>query len=320
MAEKAILFDSSLCTACKGCQVACKCWNNLPSPTGLNENRFTGTYQNPADLNENTRIIMTFNEAEGGSKGVMWAFGRRACQHCGDAPCASVCPSGAIHVDEGSGMVTLERDQCVGCQYCSIACPFDVPRYTAVEDGLRTRVNKCTGCVDRIAQGLSPACVATCQPGALRFGDRDEMLDVARERVETLKGRGFDDACLYGEDEMGGLHVLQVLKYGAEAHGQVADPQLNPLVPFIRWMKPITGVVSLAALLACAAMFGLASGYRREERAYNPETGDTVSMETGEVLKHGDGFDEESVREHLAEAIGAFRGKGGDDTKGGNDE
>ena len=58
MAEQAIYYDSSLCTACKGCQVACKCWNNLPSPTELNANQFTGTYQNPPDLNENTRIIM----------------------------------------------------------------------------------------------------------------------------------------------------------------------------------------------------------------------------------------------------------------------
>lgn len=79
MSEKAIYFDSSKCTACKGCQVACKCWNDLPSPTGTNENTFTGTYQNPADLNGDTRLIMTFAEHEGGSKGVKWAFGRRAC-------------------------------------------------------------------------------------------------------------------------------------------------------------------------------------------------------------------------------------------------
>ncbi len=323
MAQQAILFDSSLCTACKGCQVACKCWNNLPSPTGLNENQFTGTYQNPPDLNSMTRLIMTFNEMEGGSKGVMWAFSRRSCQHCSDAPCASVCPSGALHVDEASGMVTLDRDQCVGCQYCSIACPYDVPRYTDVADGLKTKVNKCTGCVDRIEHGLAPACVTTCQPGALKFGDRDEMIALAHERVEILQARGFENACVYGENEMGGLHVIQVLKYGVEAHGQVVDPKVNPLVPFIRWMKPITGVISLAALLACAAMFGLASGYKREERTYNPETGDTVSMETGKVLKHGDGFDEETVKEHLVEALEAFKAQGGDGKdgkKGGSDE
>ena len=313
MAEQAIYYDSSLCTACKGCQVACKCWNNLPSPTELNANQFTGTYQTPPDLNENTRIIMTFNEMEGGSKGVMWAFGRRACQHCSDAPCASVCPANAIHKDEASGMVTLDRDLCIGCQYCSIACPFDVPRYTKVEDGLKTQVNKCTGCVDRIEQGLSPACVTTCQPGALKFGPRDEMVALAHERVETLKARGFENACVYGENEMGGLHVIQVLKYGVEAHGQVVDPKVSPLVEIIKLMKPITGVVSAAALLACAAMFGLASGYKRDDRVYNPETGDTLSVNTGEVLKHGDGFDDESVKDHIVDAVKGFSKKGGSD-------
>lgn len=313
MAEQAIYYDSSLCTACKGCQVACKCWNNLPSPTELNANQFTGTYQNPPDLNENTRIIMTFNEMEGGSKGVMWAFGRRACQHCSDAPCASVCPANAIHKDEASGMVTLDRDLCIGCQYCSIACPFDVPRYTKVEDGLKTQVNKCTGCVDRIEQGLSPACVTTCQPGALKFGPRNEMVALAHERVETLKARGFENACVYGENEMGGLHVIQVLKYGVEAHGQVVDPKVSPLVEIIKLMKPITGVVSAAALLACAAMFGLASGYKRDDRVYNPETGDTLSVNTGEVLKHGDGFDDESVKDHIVDAVKGFSKKGGSD-------
>ena len=65
MAEKAILFDSSKCTACKGCQIACKCWNNLPSPTKLNAGEFKGTLQNPPDLQPNTRLIITFDEAEG---------------------------------------------------------------------------------------------------------------------------------------------------------------------------------------------------------------------------------------------------------------
>lgn len=308
MADQAILYDSSLCTACKGCQVACKCWNNLPSPTGLNANTFTGTYQNPPDLNVNTRLIMTFDEREGGDKGVMWAFGRRACQHCTDAPCAEICPSGALKKDAETGMVVLDRELCVGCKYCSIACPFDVPRYSDIPE---TKMNKCTGCPDRIAQGLSPACVTTCQPGALKFGPRDEMLALAHERVEILKARGFENACVYGENEMGGLHVIQVLKYGPEPHGAVVDPKKNPLVDVIKIMKPVTGVVSLAALLACIAMFGLASGYKRDERAYNTETGDTLSMDTGKVLKHGDGMDEETIKEHLTEALHEFSKKGG---------
>ena len=84
MTEQAIYFDSSKCTACKGCQAACKCWNNLPTSYELNSaGEFTGTLQNPPDLLPNTRLIITFNEKDReGKYGVDWAFGRRACMHC----------------------------------------------------------------------------------------------------------------------------------------------------------------------------------------------------------------------------------------------
>ena len=87
--EVAMLFDSSHCTGCKGCQVACKQWNMLPSKLGLNENKFSGTYQNPPDLNGDTRLVMTFDEKESGNKyqPINFAIGRRSCYHCTDAAC-----------------------------------------------------------------------------------------------------------------------------------------------------------------------------------------------------------------------------------------
>ena len=148
------------------------------------------------------------------------------------------------------------------------------------------------------------------------------MVAKAHESVERLKARGFEDACVYGENEMGGLHVIQVLKYGVERHGQVVDPQVSPLVPIIHAMKPITGIISAAAVLGFAAMYGLAHGYKRDERVYNPETGDTISVETGDVIKHGDGFDEEGFVETLKGALADAKGasakkKGSADKKGG---
>lgn len=305
MSEKAILFDTSRCSACRGCQMACKCWNDLPSTIEKNGNPATGSYQSPMDLNPDTRLVVTFNEEEGGSKGVMWAFGRRACQHCTDAPCAAICPAGAISKHEETGFVTVDQAKCVGCQYCSMACPFDVPRY---HEGLRTTVEKCTACIDRIEQGMAPACVSTCQPEALKFGDRDEMLAIAHERAEYLKGKGYENAAVYGEEEMGGLHVVQVLKYGVAAHGQVENPQANPLVELTQIMKPITGAVTGVTVLGLAAMFALGVGYKRDKLAYNAETEDTLSVDTGQVVKHGDGQDEESVKDHLFENLPGKKG------------
>ena len=312
MAEQAIFYDTSRCTGCKGCQVACKCWNDLPSPTGLNENVFTGTYQNPADLNGHTRLVTTFAEHEGGSKGVMWAIGRRSCQHCTDAPCASICPAGCLVRNEETGFVEVNSERCVACQYCHTACPFDVPHY----DGVQGVVNKCSGCPDRVEQGMTPACVSTCQPNALVFGDRDEMLTLAQERLEFLQANGYDDACIYGAEEMGGLHLISVLKYGVDKHGYVENPQVSPILTLTNLMKPVTGVVSGVAVLGFAAMAALAHGYSRKTLAYNPETEDTLDVNTGDVVKHGDGQDEESMADHLKEALEEFKV----DFKGGRHE
>ena len=128
--EVAILFDSSHCTGCKGCQVACKQWNMLPSTMELNGNKFTGSYQSPADLNGDTRLIMTFDEKESGNKyqPINFAVGRRSCFHCTDAACVEICSSGALYHKE-NGVVALDTDKCNGCTYCQSACPFDVPRF-----------------------------------------------------------------------------------------------------------------------------------------------------------------------------------------------
>ena len=296
MSDMAIFFDSSKCTACKGCQVACKCWNNLPSPTQLNAcaGSFTGTYQNPPDINNDTRLIITFDERNSDSqKGIEWAFGRRACQHCTNAACVSVCPAGALYKDEETGMTTFDESKCIGCQRCSTACPYDVPRY----HGEKGTINKCSGCVDRIHNGMEPACVATCQPNALQFGERDEMMKKANERVAWLHEHGYEKAVVYGENEMDGLHVIQVLKYGIEQHGQVENPAISPVATLTQIIKPVAGVGMGATVLGLAAMYGLAHGYKRDKLVYNEETKDTLSMDTGEVVKVGDPQDERSFAE-----------------------
>ena len=198
----------------------------------------------------------------------------------------------------------MDESKCIGCRYCSTACPFDVPQY----HGDTSKINKCTGCLDRVEQGLAPACVTTCQPQALMFGDREEMLSIARERVDYLHGKGYADAALYGEDEVGGLHVIQVLKHGVEAHGQVVDPQVNPMVGLTQIMKPVTGAVTGLTVAGLATMFVLGIGYKRDKLAYNPETDDTISVDTGEVVKHGDGQDEETVMEHITENLPGKKG------------
>ena len=147
------------------------------------------------------------------------------------------CSSGALSKDE-RGVVKLDTDKCNGCTFCQAACPFDVPRFRPM-DG---RIDKCTLCIDRLDNGGIPACVKTCQPEALRFGPREEMLKKAHERVEFLKKKGFTKAEVYGENECGGLHVIHVCAYGHEAYGLPTDPKPKAVLNGIDIIKPVTAV------------------------------------------------------------------------------
>lgn len=258
MAESAILYDSSKCSACKGCQVQCKQWNMLPSRTGKNDNEYTGTYQSMSDLDGNTRLLITFDE-KATEKGIEWAFGRRACFHCAEPACAAACPQGAITKQE-NGSVKLDRTKCIGCKYCTAACPFEIPKYSHTTK----TSNKCTMCDDRIANGREPACVQTCPAAALSFGDRDAMIAQGQARVDELKNAGFDKAELYGVDQMGGMHSLFVAKYGFEAHGLIRDPKPTLSFTLFKWLKPLTGlgVVGVAAVMGVSFLTGI--GYKRD--------------------------------------------------------
>ncbi|HAM15923.1 MAG TPA: 4Fe-4S ferredoxin [Eggerthellaceae bacterium] len=290
--EKAILFDSSRCSGCKGCMVACKTWNKLPSPLKKNSQKqgWKASLQCPYDLGSNTRLTITFDEADNGKKwGVNWAIGRRACMHCTDAGCVTVCPSGALYYDE-TGMVTYDVEKCIGCSYCKGACPFDVPRHVNSNDlsGTTLRINKCTGCPDRIRHGMAPACVTTCQPGALMFGNRDEMIALAKERVALLQDKGFSKARVYGIDEVGGTHVIHVLKYGIEQYELPDHPSVSGLTTASQIMKPVLGIGSVALVAGLGLCFLMGVGYKRDELRYDEINHDVIDVDTGEIVKHID--------------------------------
>ena len=119
MTEKAILFDSTRCVGCRGCQSACKQWNGL----GSDDTHNSGSYENPPALTSDTWIKIRFREMESNGS-IDWIFTRQSCMHCTDAACVSVCSSDALkhHPD---GFVIYDKDHCTGCAYCVEACPFD---------------------------------------------------------------------------------------------------------------------------------------------------------------------------------------------------
>ncbi|MDI9569944.1 MAG: 4Fe-4S dicluster domain-containing protein [Pseudomonadota bacterium] len=209
------LIDTTKCTACRGCQVACKQWNEMP---GLRTKNW-GSYQNPPDLQWNTWTLIRFQEYTDEKGGFKWLFRKDGCMHCTDAACVKVCPSGALHYAE-YGTVGLNPSLCIGCKECISACPFDIPRYNRETD----RIYKCDLCYDRLRNDESPACVKSCPTGALTFGRKDDMIKKAYARVKELGG----NANVYGDKFVGGTHVLYVLEENPKVYEKLPR---NPSVP-----------------------------------------------------------------------------------------
>jgi len=202
---KAFFIDTSRCTACRGCQIACKEWNELPA----NKTKQTGSHQNPPDLNPNNYKVVRFSEHLENGK-IQWNFFPDQCRHCIEPPCVDVgggLVEGAIIHDKQTGAVIYtektskisEKD----FQEIRESCPYNIPR----RDPKTGRISKCTMCFDRISKGMLPACVKACPSGAMNFGDRQKMLDLAKKRLDELK-KEYPKAILADAENVNTIYLL----------------------------------------------------------------------------------------------------------------
>jgi formate dehydrogenase iron-sulfur subunit len=219
------LIDVSKCIGCKACQVACMEWNDLRDEVGSN----FGSYQNPADLSDQSWTLMRFTEYENPKGDLEWLIRKDGCMHCADPGCLKACPAPGAIVQYANGIVDFQEENCIGCGYCVTGCPFNIPRISKRDH----KAYKCTLCSDRVAVGLEPACIKACPTGALVFGTKEDMKAHAAERVADLKSRGFDQADLYDPPGVGGTHVMYVLHHGDQPQlyaGLAMDPRISPTV------------------------------------------------------------------------------------------
>jgi formate dehydrogenase iron-sulfur subunit len=193
---RAILVDITKCIGCRSCEQACKEIHGFPKET---EMKLSPT-------------ALTVIEEHGDK------YVRRMCMHCQEPACASACLVGALK-KTSAGPVTYEAGKCIGCRYCIVACPFNVPRYEWTK--LAPYVKKCDMCAERQANGQAPACVEACPTGATIVGWRDEILEEAQRRV--LAG-GYVKH-IYGSEEAGGTSVFFVSDVPFEKLGFGAPPK-----------------------------------------------------------------------------------------------
>jgi len=216
-----VLFDSTKCIGCRKCEAACNKVNELPAqPVPFDD-------LTVMDARRRTHhdTFTVVNKYAVGDKPV---YRKQQCNHCLEPACASACFVGAFKKDK-TGAVSYDASKCVGCRYCMIACPFEIPTYE-YHDPVTPRVRKCTMCRPRIEEGKLPGCVQDCPKGALVFGRRADLLSIARERIRKHPDMYIDH--IYGEREMGGTSWLYISGVPFEQIGLREDLGVTPAPEF----------------------------------------------------------------------------------------
>jgi Fe-S-cluster-containing dehydrogenase component len=236
-----ILYDATVCTGCKACVSACKQYNEMPPDFSSSEE----LWDTPLDTNSRTlNIIKLYKNGTAAVKDREidgYSYIKRHCMHCVDPACVSACPVTALTKDPATGVVAYNKSACIGCRYCQLACPFNIPKFEF--DKAFPRILKCQLCSHRLAKGDIPACCEFCPTGASIFGKVDDLLAEARKRLQYKPGeyRNYpvmkvDSSYtvprevtplidhIYGEKEGGGTQYLMLANVPFEKLGL---PQLT---------------------------------------------------------------------------------------------
>ena len=195
--RKGVLVDTTVCIGCRKCEWACKGAHDI-------EQGDFESYQNNEVLNDmrrpdptNLTIVNRYNDE--GLRNI-----KLQCMHCDYPACVSACIVGAISKTE-NGSVIWDTDMCIGCRYCMVACPFQIPTFE-YEKALDPKIVKCDFCIDRTNEGKIPACVNICPVEALTYGTREELITEARRRIKNNPDKYYNH--IFGEHEVGGTSWL----------------------------------------------------------------------------------------------------------------
>jgi len=231
-----VLVDTTACIGCRQCEIACKEEHGLPvgSLDDYMDRTLLAEMRRP-----DTTALTVINEYKNPNKPNQPTDLKVQCMHCDHPACVSACIVGAFSKQE-NGAVIWDQSRCIGCRYCMIACPFQVPAFE-FDKALQPRIMKCDLCYDnRTSQGRLPACVEACPQNALIFGKRYELLQLAHQKIKDHSDRYID--YIFGEHEVGGtswlylsnqdFSTLQFPDVGTEPMPGATEPLQHALFKF----------------------------------------------------------------------------------------
>jgi len=265
--ELGMLYDATRCVGCKACMAACKRVNRDYGGLAYERAPFDqdGLWDAPTDLSGNTRtLIKLYKET-----GERWSYVKYSCMHCQKPSCVSVCPVSAMTKDQATGIVDYDKNKCIGCRYCQIACPFNIPRFQW--ELKAPQIVKCDLCRSTNLRGKGiTACAEVCPTGAITFGKRGDLLQEARARLTSSPDRYVPS--IYGEHEVGGTNHLYL---AAVPFGDLGLPSLPGRAPaeFSEHIQHTIykGFIAPAALYGMLCVISLRNRKKREDAGIHEE-------------------------------------------------
>ena len=236
-----MLVDTTRCIGCRACEVACGQANGMLVPDVEKD----AALEKERTTSEKQWTVVNRYKTEKGD-----VFVKKQCMHCWQPACTAACLTNAMFKTR-EGPVIWNADKCMGCRYCMISCPFDMPKFEY--DSANPRIQKCQLCASRVAEGRQPACVEACPAQALTFGRRGNLLDEARHRIYTEPTKYVHE--VYGEREAGGTSWLYLSAVPFDQLGFRTDVAKTAYPTFV---KEFLYAVPQVDILAPLFMLGLA--------------------------------------------------------------
>lgn len=214
------LVDLTRCIGCRKCETACSEVNKLPPPVQASCDCTVFEKKRRPDEKAFTVVNRYFTGRLDSKDQPVPTFVKVQCMHCQDPACVSACIVGALTKEE-NGAVHYDVSKCIGCRYCMVACPFEIPAYEYFNP-ITPKVMKCTFCFERISkEGGLPGCAAICPVEAITFGRRKTLLALAEKRLK--ENPGVYVSHIYGQNEVGGTSWLYI---SAEPFAKLGFPEL----------------------------------------------------------------------------------------------